>query len=54
MGTISELKASVKKYGEQDLSLYDLVLDSEKMQPKKIACEIDRKFNLSANYSLKS
>jgi cytidylate kinase len=52
-GTVSELKASVEKYGMQDLSFYDLVLDSEKMQPEKIVQEIDRKFNLFANYSFK-
>jgi len=48
-GTVSELKASVKKYGMQDLSFYDLVLDSEKMQPEEIVDKIGRKFNLFTN-----
>lgn len=42
-GTVGELKVSLEKYGKQDFSLYDLILDSEKMQPEEIAKVIEKK-----------
>lgn len=44
-GTVYELKASIKKHGNQDLSLYNLVLDSGKLSPEEIAKSIETKLN---------
>ena len=36
-GTINELKDSISKHGQPDLSTYDLVLDTEKLNPSEIS-----------------
>lgn len=41
-GTVDELDASMKMHREQDLSIYNLVLDSERLNPQQIAERIKR------------
>ncbi len=40
-GAVSELKESIAKFGKPNLSLYDLVLDSEELNLKQIAEKIE-------------
>ena len=36
-GTLEELKDSIIKHGQPDLQMYDLVLDTEKLNPSQVA-----------------